>query len=183
MLNVSGSGSKVFGITGPILTVGGVYHTDTSGHGILNITAGGLVDALSITIADRGTAIGDVTVSGSGSELRSRGDLILGNAGSAQGTLDVSNGGSVSVTGNLNVGAAGQGTLNIHNGGIANVSFLSTRGSTTISDAGTLLTATTGIFLGNPNVADVPATGNVVITNSAHVVAGRLWVGAATLGA
>lgn len=99
----------------------GVFIVGNNGQGTLNIRNGGKATAAGGVVAGYGAnanSLGSITVDGAGSLLQSSDTIILGNSG--QGTLTVSNGGTVSAPTNtlyLGVGPNATGTLNIGAGG------------------------------------------------------------------
>lgn len=100
---VSGAGSQWDNIDR--LTVGGVYHSNSTAHGILDVTSGGRVAVASLYVADSVSSTGDVTVSGAGSQLAVSGIGLVGSKGG--GTLAVSSGGAVATRGGTIGNAAG----------------------------------------------------------------------------
>ncbi|MBI1827289.1 MAG: hypothetical protein HY287_03810 [Planctomycetes bacterium] len=137
---VTGKGSTWTGIDR--LTVGGVYHTDTTGHGVLSILSGGGVSSIWGVIGNRSLSRGEVIVQDVGSQWIMTGPLFAGDDG--HGTLLIDGGGSakcdsaeigntsngvgaVTVSGvgsilqvasALRVGEQGQGTLAVTNSGV-----------------------------------------------------------------
>lgn len=111
-LNISGSGSK--------LTANGAFQLGVSAPGTATISNGGtLVTGADATFAVNSTGSGDLTVTGDGSLWENTGNILLGLSGS--GTLTVSNGATVTTTGELNINdpmGAGVGTLNFDGGTI-----------------------------------------------------------------
>lgn len=98
------------------LTVGGVYHTDTTGHGVLNILNGAFVDSQVASIANRSRSRGEVLVSGNGSIWTNSGWMVVGDDG--QGSMVVEHNGAA-LTDVLTVGSTenGRGQLSVLTGG------------------------------------------------------------------
>ncbi|MCK4624708.1 MAG: PEP-CTERM sorting domain-containing protein, partial [Phycisphaerae bacterium] len=80
------------------------------GQGTLNITNGGAVSNSYGYISSWSDSIGEVTVDGSGSTWANSGNLSVGHY-EGQGTLNITDGGTVTVGGNLSINS--QSTLNI----------------------------------------------------------------------
>jgi T5SS/PEP-CTERM-associated repeat protein len=106
---VDGAGSK--------WTSSGSMIVGLSGSGTLNIVNGGTVSSTNGYVGQESGSSGTVTVDGAGSIWSNSGGLYVGGAGS-RGTLNISNGGVVSVGASASVG---NGTLNISNGGAVSV--------------------------------------------------------------
>lgn len=97
---VTGAGSWWHGIG--FLTIGGVFHTPTNGHGIMEIAEGGRVSSSIGLLGDGGGgAVGDVLVDGAGS-LWELGALRVGSLKDF-GHLEVSHGGKIQVDGSMEV--------------------------------------------------------------------------------
>ncbi|MBI1827439.1 MAG: hypothetical protein HYR83_13750 [Planctomycetes bacterium] len=135
---VTGQGSSLTDIDR--LTIGGVYHTDTTGHGILSIQNGGMVSSIWGVIGNRSMSRGEVTVAGLGSRWIMSGPLLagddghgtlqidqgavvacdvaeIGNTSNGDGTVTVNSAGSsLTVASALRVGEQGKGALNVTNG-------------------------------------------------------------------
>lgn len=169
-------------------TVGGI------GRGEVSVVNGGSVIARSIVVADGGTpntSDGDISVSGAGSTLTVLGtgpaledDLIIGKVG--DGTVDVENGGALTVVGEINVGHLGSGALNVLNGGSVHLNDLSptdrgilrvNHGEVIVSGAGSELSVNRAILVGSPSTSGTSSSGMLEITNQSHVEAGLLIVG------
>lgn len=158
------------------LTIGGVYHTDTSGRGALNITNGGSVSSAVVSLANRSLSKGDVLVSGAGSEWRAafmmlgddghgsvvasdRGRIITGSAGAVvgntsngMGTVTIQDSAEWDIAGVLTVAAGGQGTLIAKDEGIVRVAA-----NVVIGSVGILDVHDDGIF--NIGTGDLPSVG------------------------
>jgi T5SS/PEP-CTERM-associated repeat protein len=207
-LNVTNGGSVHIG--------GNVWMENYTGSsGSINISSGGSVSVggiLAVGVAGS-TSIASVSV-GSGSSLTVRGELVA-DAGiitidngiwndtqgavigfSGKGTVNVINGGSVSVGGSveLGLGAGSNGKLNIasggsvHLGGIlwvgANGNTAASTGSVTVG-AGSSLTTNNLLFVNKGSELDI-AGGTVtggVTTNTINVVNGGLISGFGSLAA
>jgi T5SS/PEP-CTERM-associated repeat protein len=130
--SVSNTGSAVLavneGSTGTVTvrgpnaqwTIGGHLDVGSQGTGNLTIENGGSVTTLASGSSGAGrigeNATGTVTISGPGSSYVNNGAFFdLGVF--ATGTLNVTNGGAFSTTGDLDVGVCGRGVLNIMSGG------------------------------------------------------------------
>ena len=113
IVNVDGAGSK---LTSAYELVLGYFATTDSGT--LNITNGGVVKVSSYGTYIGSAGIGSATVDGADSALNVDGEIILASRSGANGTLNIQNGGLVSVgngTGTLTLGAqsGSTATLNI----------------------------------------------------------------------
>jgi T5SS/PEP-CTERM-associated repeat protein len=100
------------------LTVGGVYHTDTTARGTLNIADGGHVSSKATVIGNRSLAAGTVTVSGLNSKLLMAHSLVVGDGG--RGTLSVRAKGFVRAEQGINIGttdATASGTVTVAESG------------------------------------------------------------------
>lgn len=138
----SGVGNGAISGAGSRLDVTDWLHVGWDGRGNLQVAAGGAVTAgLGAVIGNRVGSVGEATVTGAGSTLRSEHSIYVGD--SAVGTLSIADGGQVSarwsvilaqyasgegavtVTGagsalianNIIVGLAGRGELTVANGG------------------------------------------------------------------
>ncbi len=135
---------------GSTLDVGGYLNVGREGTGTLEIAGGGSVTAgLDVYIGSLAGSDGEVTVDGPGSTLGVGTSLYVGRSSTGTGTLEITNGGSVTTVtdvvigddanaigkvtvggedstlssgDNLYVGQYGTGTLNIENGGTAEAS-------------------------------------------------------------
>lgn len=117
ILAVNGAGSRLYGTggaydaNGPLITVGGVYHTDTTAKGFLTAINGGVVEGAKLTIADRG-AEGTVKVSGEGSSIDIDESVYVSSGG--KGILEIVNSGLLSAR-SLYIGdyAGGEGIVKV----------------------------------------------------------------------
>ena len=117
-LTVSGPGSRLTGNSGPIIGVGGVYHTDSTGKGTLEVLQGAEVIGLGLVVSYHTKNEGTVLVDGDGSLLDIK-YVSVGHVG--KGTLDIQNSGvlsssSISIGGNCEYGT---GEINLLRGGLA----------------------------------------------------------------
>jgi len=113
IVNVDGAGSKLTSAYELVLG-----YSQTTDSGTLNITNGGVVKVSSYGAYIGSAGIGSATVDGADSALNVDGEVVLASKSGANGTLNIQNGGLVSVgggTGTLNLGAqsGSTGTLNI----------------------------------------------------------------------
>ncbi|MBX3415726.1 MAG: hypothetical protein KF708_23785 [Pirellulales bacterium] len=138
-VTVTGEGTEWTGIDR--LTIGGVYHTDSTGSGHLTIEDGGYVSSKEVSVANRSQSQGEVHVNGVGAvweaslmllgddghgtvTVDNYGSMITGAGGAAigrgpngNGAVSVGGHGSWHNAGNLIVGEWGTGELNVHTGG------------------------------------------------------------------
>ncbi len=142
------------GSTGEV-TVDGVGSTWTntgslvfgvSGHGWLDVTAGGQVSSINSYIGQNIGSSGGASVDGMGSSLINTGNLIVGNAGN--GTLNITGGGDAS-----NV-----------NGYIGNQS--GSTGIATVSGTGSTWTNSGALYVGNAGNGTLNITAGGGVTNS-----------------
>jgi len=120
---VTGNGSKI--------TTTNYLYVGNSGDGSIAISDGGSVSAeFDIYIGNSSSSVGIVTVTSTGSILTTKNDLYIGNSGN--GTLTISAGGSASADGDIYIA----GSLN-------------TTGMATVTGAGSELTTTSTLYLGN----------------------------------
>jgi T5SS/PEP-CTERM-associated repeat protein len=182
----SGADGSSVTVTGTNSTwnVGGTLVVGDGAAGSLGVSAGGTVDAGSVTIGAQSGASGGISVTGTDSALDLTGTLQVGGQG--DGNVHVSNGGvldaseldigtgplgstgvfdaegtsTVNITGDINIGAtganAGAGVMLV--GGEVNVSF---GGALNINAGGVLIQAGDGLSGGTLN-----NTGTDVISNS-----------------
>ncbi|MGJ8657350.1 MAG: autotransporter-associated beta strand repeat-containing protein [Akkermansiaceae bacterium] len=188
-LSVSGSGTLN---SADFLTVG------NNGVGTLDISSGGSVTAVNSSIA-QGTGSGTTTVSGSGSMLNLSNDLtsgstgtgilnilsqgtvensglaLIGSAGTANGTVNVTGAGSTWTANDyLAVGSSGTGILSITNGGSVSVgsigdigSYASGNGTLNVNGVGSQYIQTGG---GDLSLAiGYEGTGSATISNGGHI--------------
>lgn len=172
--SVSGSGTSWTNID--FLTVGGVFHTVTTGHGVLHVSDGAFASSVWGVVAE-GNSTGEIVVTGSDSRWTMAAHLLLGTGGHA--TLDVLEGATVeaggdiamagsstadamatvsgvnsllSATSALNVGQQGSAELLVRNDAFAtagNILRIGAMGSVDVSDSGR-------INIGSGTIADVP---------------------------
>ncbi|RTL63023.1 MAG: autotransporter domain-containing protein [Hyphomicrobiales bacterium] len=121
---VSGTGKATITDGGAITTGAGgsfVVGRGAASTATVDITKGGSVTgSLQVSVGELGGKA-TVTVDGTGSTLKSNGEVRIGADAGTQGTLTVANGGRVTAS-FIEVGAAGgTGTLNIGNGGAAGI--------------------------------------------------------------
>ncbi|MDI4665373.1 autotransporter domain-containing protein, partial [Xanthobacter autotrophicus] len=160
--------------------------------GTLNVQSGGSVTGANVYIGNTTGSTGTATITGTGSQLTSTTNLIVGSSGT--GALTVQNGGNVGSSNVIYVGnnTGSNGTLNVQSGGsvtgasvyIGNNS--GSNGSATITGAGSQLTASTSLSVGSSGtgaltVSDsgaVSTTGTLTIATFAGST-GTLNIGAA----
>jgi T5SS/PEP-CTERM-associated repeat protein/autotransporter-associated beta strand protein len=126
----------------------GLVRVGNNGAGTLNVTAGGVVNALNLYIGVSAGGTGDMVIDGAGSTVNSSFMFRVGNAGT--GTLTVRNGGTlnagtVSAQFALIVGNVGVGTLTVRDGGAVNTPIL---------------------FIGYGGTGGVPGTGTTTVTGA-----------------
>jgi T5SS/PEP-CTERM-associated repeat protein/autotransporter-associated beta strand protein len=161
IVNVTGAGTV---LDNTLTGTTGLIRVGTNGTGTLNVTAGGIVNALNLYTAATAGSTGNMLIDGAGSTVNSSFMFRVGNAGT--GTLTVSNGGTLNagrVGANfaLIVGNIGVGTLTVRDGGAVNTPVaqigyggdngLTGTGTFTVAGAGSTLTVSTptgGGFLG-----------------------------------
>ncbi len=137
-VTVRGTGSSWTEID--FLTVGGVYHTDSTARGYLTVSNGGLVESNVAIVGNRASSRGEVSISGgaqwragliligddgqgkvrllSQSRIVTGGDgAIIGHTSNGVGTVSM-NDGAWENAGPLVIGAFGQGTLNANGSSI-----------------------------------------------------------------
>jgi len=127
------TGMGTVNVTGTDSTIDStsLIYVGNSGDGELNISDGGSVSAeFDIYIGNSSSSVGIVTVTSTGSILTTKNDLYIGNSG--DGTLTISAGGSASADGDIYIA----GSLN-------------TTGMATVTGAGSELTTTSTLYLGN----------------------------------
>ncbi len=168
------SGNVVVDGTGSTLAARGPMVVGWGGNGTLTVQNGAVVSVSTSAvtpslIGDLAGASGTVTVSGAGSTLQTGGELDVGFAG--QGTLSVTNAGSVQVIGHAliaggsaSAAAGGAGLVAVTSGGTirANAGLVVYQGSTVSVDA------TSGIDLG---------TSGSTVAGAINVEAGQSLVG------
>ncbi|MEO0530029.1 MAG: PEP-CTERM sorting domain-containing protein [Planctomycetota bacterium] len=148
---LGGVGHMVVRDTNSLVTIGQNLIVGRLGHGKLDVTSGAIVwtednSSAGITIGDAAGSVGEVLVSGTGSQLRSADDLTVGNLGA--GTLTIADGGVVDVDNSLaattTVGPSGRVTLS---SGTLRVQTLNVNGilegSGLVRGTGTLTASTT----------------------------------------
>ncbi len=89
------------------LTIGGVYHTDTSGTGHLVIDKGGYVESEEVVLANRSLSRGDVRVTGPGSQWKVTNYANLGDDG--HGSVVIVEGGMMTTDGGATIGNSSNG--------------------------------------------------------------------------
>jgi len=157
----------------------GILLLGSSGNGFLNIDSGGVVTNMGrVILADGSSSSGDITVTGSGSQLSSTDTMDIGFAG--VGVVNVGAGGSLTNTvGFLGSTANAFGTATVsgtgsqwNNSGALNVG-LNGNGTLIVEDGG-LTSNTTGVI-----GSEVGSTGTVTIngTGSQWNNSGFLYVG------
>jgi len=82
------------------------------GHGTMNVAAGGVVTNTEGTIGVFAGSTGIVTVTGSSSKWNNSAQLIIANSNLSNGTLNIENGGLVTVDGTTLIGTTGAVNLN-----------------------------------------------------------------------
>jgi fibronectin-binding autotransporter adhesin len=183
------------------------------GSGVLIITDGGrVVDASAGCIGSNSGATGTVTVDGAGSMWINGGGLDVGgsryspygDSGSGRGTLNITNGGSVSSDGGylgwdssatgtvtvdgagskwnnsdeLYVGVSGSGTLNITNGGsVSNSNYRAYVGGNSGSMGAVTLDGSGSTWINNSLYVGYEGTGTVTQTDGTVSVANTLKLG------
>lgn len=141
LATVTGAGSS--------WTIGTDLAIGISGAGTLDVTGGGAVSVgTNLSMANSDTSAGVLLVDGSGSKLTVGGSFRLGGQGTASATI--SNGGSVAVTGSVDVNAG----LTLAHGTLSTASALYVDHAGAISGNGTLSASTAYIDQGT-----VSATG------------------------
>ena len=101
------SGTVVVAGAGSTWTNGGVVAVGVSGTGSLSITGGAVVTSTNGRIAREAGSKGTVTVDGPGSRWTASSVMTIGLPGTGAATLEVTNGGLVSVPGGITIGALG----------------------------------------------------------------------------
>lgn len=152
-LTVTGSGSQLSSAAGSSeWWIGGSSNED-GGVGTLNVLNGGLaVSPVRIVQGYRGGAIGNVNVSGAGSQLDANGDYILVGF-QARGNLNVTNGGVVNANRIFVADAAGSADSEMNIDGVGSVVNIAkwlhvgdtNRGLASVTNGGVLNVATDGI--------------------------------------
>ncbi len=173
---VNGAGSKWTNSGNLYIGIGDPWDSGVAGGvAILWISNGGSVSDTNAYIGYAPDSTSVVTVDGAGSTwTNSGGELYVGYAGS--GTLNITDGGSVLVSGNgylagLYAGGSGSGILNIGNGTltITNSGYVSVAGNTYVGlstgSTGTIDFGTTGGTLSTQSLFAAPSqlTGNGII--------------------
>ena len=195
-INTNSPNPAVLGVSGAATsTIGALQLGTAAGTSALTIQNG---STLSATATGTNSMIGNfaganatLNVTGAGSSWSVAGITNVGNNGT--GTLNISNGGAVSVTNGLGLAfgsSSGIGTLNLASGGTLTTSNASVRnGAANVSGAGSVWNAgsllnigiTTGLngALNVQSGSHVTAAGNINI--GAQTISNRTAVGAATI--
>jgi T5SS/PEP-CTERM-associated repeat protein len=147
---VRGAGSRLFGST--FVTVGGIYHTPTTGNGRLTIVDGGQVTNEGWGIVAEGNSSGTVTVSGSNSRWDISELLLLGPGGT--GTLEVSAGGVVTA------------------GAVGMAGAASSEAMASVSGTNSAIVAGTSLHIGDLGVASLTVSDFGVVTVINHLKIG-----------
>ncbi len=148
--NSQGVGTVAVDGLGSMLTSGGEISVGEAGRGTLNVTNGGDLVSNTATIGYLSTALGDASVSGTGS-MWSVGNITIGRSG--RGLLTISNGGSLQ---------SGQGTIGSQATGSGEVLV---SGAGALWNAGTIMVGSLGS--GMLTVAD---GGSVVSSGAVSVI-------------
>ncbi|WP_161492459.1 autotransporter outer membrane beta-barrel domain-containing protein [Brucella pituitosa] len=144
----TGKGTVLVDGVGSTWTVHKELIVGEKGTGHLYIKDGGaVVSTADVVIGDKG--VGVVTVDGDGSHLSAHQNLFVGYAGGSVGTLNITNGGTVSASGNTWIGAlagTSSGVIDVNGAGstfnVDNRLLVGVNGSgtLTVSDAGNVQT-------------------------------------------
>ncbi|MDX2146652.1 MAG: hypothetical protein SFZ23_03940 [Planctomycetota bacterium] len=145
------------------LTVGGVYHTDTSGRGELTVEQGGSVDCLWLVVGNRSRSQGHVAIIGDGSRV----DAAIGFLGDdGRGNVAVSSGAQLHIRDFAAIGNTGngQGEVTLDSGGLLQTNSLvlgqqGSLGTLSIGSAGRALA--TQAQVGNGASDNGPGQGTV----------------------
>jgi fibronectin-binding autotransporter adhesin len=184
-INTNSPNPTVLGVSGAATsTIGALQMGAAAGTSALTIQNGSTLSATSTatnsSISSVAGANATLTVTGAGSSWSVAGITNVGNSGT--GTLNVANGGAVTVTNALGLafgGVGGSGTLNVTGGGTLTTSSANVRnGTANVSGAGSLWNTgslTIGSNSGLNGVLNVQAGG--VVT-----AAGNISIGGQNLG-
>ncbi len=185
-VNAGSDGTVTVTGRGSIWSISGNLYIGNSGTGVLLIENAGTVSTNGYSngiLGDSAGSIGQVTVTGSGSTLSNGGDFYVGYSGN--GTLQITNGGSVSNGDNeyggvVGAGSGSDGTVAVTGGGSA----WTNSGDLTIGYSGTGTLSITGggsVSNGLSNYGAVigynaGASGQVIVTGR-----GSMWTGSGGL--
>jgi T5SS/PEP-CTERM-associated repeat protein len=177
-MTVGNIGSGTLNVTGATASalkvlIGGVVGST----GTLNIGTNSTVTSTGL-LAVGFSGNGSLSVAGSGASLSVGGDARIGNMAGSIGSVIVKQGGGLSVTGEVDVGAAGGGTFTMNGPATTTVGgdmlfAVSTgaRGSATISQGGTVnVTGGLGVGMAGPGTLTVAGAGTSVTTSKTAVV-------------
>jgi T5SS/PEP-CTERM-associated repeat protein len=145
--------------SGASLSVAGTTTVGEAGGGNLAVTNGGVLNCGNDVVGNQPDSSGTVTVNGAGSTVNSVGDVIVGNGG--QGNLTVINAGTVNAgtptsTGNVNI-ANSPGSM----------------GSGSVDGAGSSLTSTGNLEVGNGGNGTLSVTNRGTVTDAGTIVAAQ----------
>ncbi|WP_183269661.1 autotransporter outer membrane beta-barrel domain-containing protein [Buttiauxella sp. A111] len=196
------AGSGTVNVDDSTWTNNGDLLVGQAGYGELNITNGGKVSAANLYVGEWSTATGVITVTGGsqfetanaqlGLEHGSTGTVTVSGAGSSwnntehitvgshgEGTLNISDGGTVTTGGDLYAGyySDGTGTVNISEGGSLHttngfIGTLDSTGTVTVSGDNSTWQNSDNLFVGYG-----ASQGSLVITNGGTVTTGYATVG------
>ena len=131
----------------------------TFGTGTLNVTNGGVVSNRTGLIGiNSGSTGGSVTVDGSGSQWNNSFSLFVGSFGTSTGTVNVTNGGLVSVGGTTNIRTTGTVTV-----GGGRFEF----GETDLTSFGRI-GGTSGSLAGNVNISGIHNVANLTVFQNSN---------------
>ena len=149
-----------------------------SGTGIFDVENGGVANTHFAVFGGNGTTTGNgtLTVNGAGSQFNDSGYLTIGASG--PGTLNITNGGTVSVGNDLDMGInpGSTGTATINNGQLNITGFVTVGGNdftlgggnaTLLVEAGSAVTATGDLYL----ATGIGSSGTLTLTG-----AGTTWM-------
>lgn len=179
----TGGKVRLSGDTGAI-NVGGT-NTSAGGTGTLNITAGGTVAGTGpngltfVGIGRFGGGIGTVNISGAGSQLALSGVggqntqgldgvgglVIVGGTGSVSGTLNVTNGGSLSISDGGQAAATGSMGLRLADGASSGTAVISGAGSSIVVSSTAAGTGTSPyVIVGNGGDAQMTISDDATVS-------------------
>jgi T5SS/PEP-CTERM-associated repeat protein len=151
-----GKGSVSVDTSGQVTAQGLITGSAAGSSGEVKVMSGGQINSTFTSIGDQANSTGTITVIGAGSQFTNSANLAIGNAGN--GALTVSNGGFVatgSVTSAGSVTIADGGTLRTTAGG----AYSQTAGTTSVFGSGVLSAASVGVnggmLLGTGTVSGV----------------------------
>jgi outer membrane autotransporter protein len=157
----------------------GLFTVGVNGTGTLIIANSGTVSSTQGFVGANAGSDGTVMVTGGGSTWTSTGALTVGRLMDSQGTINVMSGGTLKALDALTVGNEGTGTLNITNGGLVSVSggdsvlgnVAGSSGKALVTGAGSIWDNFGNIVVGNAG------TGTLIIQDNGLVqTAGTIFV-------